>query len=234
MKQLYNTNGLIFWNAEQIRQRRFLADQFAGKIYQQLLTTNLAWQIQEIEAPILTPSHLINSNYTKEDIYSLGSCELILRPETTPGTYTYMKSLLDSHSNIKLPICIWQMGKSFRREQDQVTKNVRLKEFYQQEFQCFYSADSKNNYFDSIVNSIEPIFKQILRTEIRLISSDRLPFYSQKTLDVECNTGDRWLELCSISLRQDFTGKAHISNKDIDILVVEIAIGLDRCLYILS
>ena len=71
---------------------------------------------------------------------------LALRPETTPGSYAYAQHLLNTHSGYKPPLCVWQAGKSFRREQDQVTKNMRLKEFWQQEFQCIYSSDTLNDW----------------------------------------------------------------------------------------
>lgn len=34
-----------------------------------------------------------------------------------------------NHSKTRLPLCVWQAGRSYRREQEQPTKQMRLKEF---------------------------------------------------------------------------------------------------------
>ena len=70
----------------------------------------------------------------------------------------------------------------------------------------------------------------------RLVASDRLPAYSQVTTDVEVDNGDKWMEVCSISRRTDFPQAARFATKgggarEVEILVLEIAIGLDRCVY---
>jgi glycyl-tRNA synthetase len=69
----------------------------------------------------------------------------------------------------------------------------------------------------------------------RLIASNRLPAYSLKTVDVEIKNSDKWMEVCSISLRTDFSEKARFQTKkgvvEKELLVLEIAIGLDRCVY---
>lgn len=68
------------------------------------------------------------------------------------------------------------------------------------------------------------------------MSSDRLPAYSEVTTDIEVNNGDNWMEVCSISRRTDFPQRYRSQAKkgaavDHDVLVLEIAIGLDRCIY---
>ena len=71
----------------------------------------------------------------------------------------------------------------------------------------------------------------------RLVTaSDRLPDYAQVTTDVEVWNQDKWMEVCSISRRTDFPGRAAFKAKsggtaERDILVLEIAIGLDRLVY---
>jgi glycyl-tRNA synthetase len=53
-----------------------------------------------------------------------------------------------------------------------------------------------------------------------------------KTLDVEVYNGDKWMEVCSISLRTDFTApKNEDKVKQVNYLVLEIAMGLDRLVY---
>lgn len=65
----------------------------------------------------------------------------------------------------------------------------------------------------------------------RVVPSDRLPSYSLTTMDAEVDNGDKWMEVCSISKRTDFPAKARFGERTVDILVLEIAIGLDRCVY---
>ena len=69
----------------------------------------------------------------------------------------------------------------------------------------------------------------------RIVESDRLPSYSKQTLDIEVDNGDKWMEVCSVSTRTDFKQKANfITNQTSikkDVLVLELALGLDRCVY---
>jgi len=133
MISLYNTNGLPFWNSKEIRKRNYMKEVFADEIEAMLRAENRAWHFFEIEAPLLMPRELMNANYTNEDIWAQDSPEtpLVLRPETTPSSYAFACHMLNSNQ-ILPPFCVYQSGKSFRREQDQVSKNMRLKEFYQQ------------------------------------------------------------------------------------------------------
>lgn len=161
--------------------------------------------------------------------------QLVLRPETTPSSYVYAQHLLNTHAGVKPPFVIWQTGKSFRREQDQVTKNMRLKEFYQQEFQCIYTADTMNDYHAAVLEPVRKMIGEMIGKPTRIVESDRLPSYSEITMDVEVDNGDKWMEVCSISRRTDFPGKVRFQAKkkivEKDLLVLEISIGLDRCVY---
>lgn len=259
MESLFNVNGLMFWTEREIRLRRQFEEHFAFTMEQILLAENPAWTFIQVEAPILTPRNLLNKNYTPDDIFLVGEAvlydppideDLTLRPETTPGSYTYACHLLNNHTGIKPPFVVWQTGKSFRREQDQVTKNMRLKEFYQQEFQCIYTADTMNDYHAAVLEPVCRMIEEMIGLPTRIVESDRLPSYSEITMDVECNLLElpepcvdmsrfpiesRWMELCSISRRTDFPQKATFQTKkkivEKDLLVLEIAIGLDRCVY---
>lgn len=227
MKHIYNANGLPFFDERQIKLRRFFEEALAIEVKQALLAENGAWSFHQIEAPLLTPIDLINANYTGDDVwFQAGEPKLVLRPETTPGSYAYAYHLLE-HQKIRAPLCVWQAGKSFRREDDQPTKHCRFKEFYQQEFQCIFTSTTKNDYHEKIAPKIEAFVRNTLKLPTRLVPSDRLPSYSLKTLDVEVDNGDKWMEVCSISLRTDFVGP----NPDVKYLVVEIAMGLDRLIY---
>ena len=226
----------MFWSEREIKYRNFIKQTFTDEIEAMLRLENRAWQFFEVEAPLLIPRELINSNYTNEDIWVQENDdeELVLRPETTPSSYAYACHLLNS--NIILPpFCVLQSGKSFRREQDQVTKNMRLKEFYQQEFQCIYASDTLNDYQEKVLEPLRKMFEKIIGKPARIVESDRLPSYSVKTMDIEIDNSDKWMEICSISKRTDFPQKVKFNTKtgplEKEMFVLEIAIGLDRCVY---
>jgi glycyl-tRNA synthetase len=235
MENLYDVNGLVFWTERQVKLRERFRDYFVDTLRDTLRSINGAWQFTGIEAPILTPRPFINKNYTDEDVYAT-SGNLVLRPETTPGTYKFIRTRLDdSNSGVKPPVCVWQIGKSFRQEQDQVTKNVRLKEFYQLEFQCVFTDDTKDDYHERLLEPTAKMIADMVNLPVRITPSDRLPDYSLKTIDVEAWTDDKWLELASLSLRKDFPGTAKFTAKgkviEKNLLVAEVAIGVDRCVH---
>lgn len=216
MLNLYEKNGLIFWNERQIKTRRMLEAFFVDNLRDALRSINKAFEFIQVEAPLLTPSEFINSQYTTDDIFVVD--ELTLRPETTMGSYQYARYLLDSHTKTKLPIVVWQHGKSFRREQDQVTKNMRLKEFYQLEFQCIYGLTTSCNYAETIVPTVHQMISRMLG-DCRVENSDRLPNYAEWTKDIIVEKNN--MEVCSISQRKDFSNAK----------VLEVAIGTDRCVF---
>jgi hypothetical protein len=146
--------------------------------------------------------------------------ELVLRPETTMGSYAYAKHLLNEHNErkVKPPLVVYQHGKSFRREQDQVAKNMRLKEFYQLEFQIIYSSTTKNDYSTSLIPAVRDAISSFIGS-CRVEASDRLPEYAEWTQDVVCELTN--MEVCSISKRLDFDG----------MVVLEVAIGTDRLIF---
>jgi glycyl-tRNA synthetase len=75
----------------------------------------------------------------------------------------------------------------------------------------------------------------VTRLPTRIVPSDRLPAYSEITMDVEVDNGDKWMEVASISRRTDFPGTVSLTGKSgtrqLEVKVLEIAIGLDRCVY---
>lgn len=242
MHTLYDVNGLPFWDETEIRIRSVMADHFRASLESALVGLNPAWRVVQTEAPLLTPKSLLNPNYTGEDVWEQTTDDfgvsLILRPETTPGSYAVVRHLLRSQSGYRLPLCVWQVGKSFRREQDQPSKHVRLKEFYQQEFQCVYASDTANDYHSAILDPVRKMITEMVKLPTRVVPSDRLPHYSKITMDIEVDTGEKWLEVCSISVRTDFPDTVRIPTRqgivEKDVLVLEVAIGLDRCVYAFS
>lgn len=238
METLYNINSLVIWEEKDLRIRRFIEDTLKEEVKTILLSQNQAWKFYQIEAPCLIPLELINPNYTSDDVWIQDSkddsVQLVLKPETTPSSYVYAQHILNTNRCMP-PFVVWQMSKSFRREQDQVLKNMRLKEFYQQEFQCIYSADTLNDYQENVLESIRKMLQDLIAMPTRIVESDRLPAYSLRTMDIEVWNEDKWMEICSISKRTDFPQKARFTVKnnviEKDLVVLEIALGVDRILY---
>lgn len=172
----------------------------------------------QVEAPLLTPNEMVNKNYTADDVFRIN--DLTLRPETTMGSYAAAKQLLSGYNDVKYrpPIVVWQHGKSFRQEQDQPTKFMRLKEFYQLEFQIIYAASTQMDYAANLIPEVSRFISEMIG-KCKIEQSDRLPDYSEQTIDVVCEKNN--MEVCSISKRLDFSPYK----------VLEVAIGTDRCIY---
>lgn len=223
---LYNSNGLVFWSEEEIRIRNMFVEHMVSAVRRSLLSQNQAFKLVQCEAPIMTPYGFVNTAEYREYFSDDPSDPyLIFRPETTMGSYAYAKYILSGYHDpkFKLPICVWQHGKSFRKEQDQPTKFMRLKEFYQLEFQILFAANTSNDYYPRIVKDIKNALSELL-PNCYTEKSDRLPSYSEETTDVifPQTQEDKSMEICSISRRKDYS--AEVKN-------VEVAIGTDRCVH---
>lgn len=219
MDNLYNSNGLVFWTEEEIRTREMIKDHLMAAVKENLKVQNSAFDFIQVEAPLITPSLLINPNYSNDDIYALDMTH-VLRPETTMGSYKALEQLFNPHNprKVRFPVVVWQHGKSFRREQDQPTKFMRLKEFYQLEFQIAYSPSTSNDYSVSLIPAVQKAISQMIGP-CRVEPSDRLPDYSESTTDIVCQLTN--MEVCSISKRKDYPGAK----------ILEVAVGTDRCVY---
>ena len=216
MESIYKQNGLVFWTQDEINMRKTVEAEIVSAVSNCLNSQNKAWVLTQIEASLLTPKNLINPNYTKEDIFVVNE-DLTLRPETTMGSYAYAKDLFDSQK-MKMPFCVWQHGKSFRNEQNTPLTKMRLKEFYQLEFQCIYSLSTKNDYSEKLILKMVEVLQSLIG-DCYLEISDRLPDYSEKTIDIVSKRDD--MEVCSMSIRKDYPNAK----------VFEIAVGSDRCVY---
>ncbi|ARQ10409.1 hypothetical protein NXC12_CH02392 [Rhizobium etli] len=67
----------------------------------------------------------------------------------------------------------------------------------------------------------------LIHQPTRVVPSDRLPAYSEVTMDIEVDNGDNWMEVCSVSRRTDFPQRYRTQPKkgaavDHDVLVLEI------------
>lgn len=227
MINLYNKNWLVARNEKEVRQRSIFVDYIVNELRDGLSYINNWFTFHQCECSQLTPKELINEWYTKDDVFVI-SDELTLRPETTMGSYEYARHILNPHSKpkVKMPVVVRQHWKSFRNEQDKTQSNMRLKEFYQLEFQIIYWITTENDYHTIMVSIIEEILWKLLI--VRSVPSDRLPEYSEKTTDIEVVNNS--MEICSISQRKDFYTLDQRWNKEYH-KVVEIAIGTDRLIY---
>lgn len=217
---LYGMGGLRFWNESEIQLRRQIEDRLALVVKRALLGVNPAWRFFQIDAPVLIPRGCIGAEYSGSDIFVtnhiVSGSELCLRAETTPSSYVFAQKVKG-----KLPICVWQSGKSFRRETSDgaTASKMRYNEFYQLEFQCIYSVGTMADYRGELLNAVLPEVCRYTGNEVRVIPSDRLPAYSESTLDIEVADGSNWREVASCSIRTDYS---------VDTRVCEIAFGLDR------
>ena len=135
-----------------------------------------------------------------------------LRPETTAGTFEAMR-LLHPEEGLKkkLPLCLWQVGLSFRDEANADTmraSKLRLVQFYQMEFQLFCSGGTMAPYLTSALQGLTEAYGGTFAP------ADELPHYSGETLD--WHIGE--LEVAGCSRRTDWPHGP----------VFEVAIGLDR------
>jgi glycyl-tRNA synthetase len=212
----YNVNGLQFWDEKEIEAR----EKFVSKSVAVVKKTMPGIPVIRTEAPILTPDEKIYSGYDRSKMFST-SDNLALRPQTTMGSYSVALELLKKGQ--KPPFVVWQHGKSFRREQKKTKKHMRLKEFYQLEFQIIYDPEEKPTGLEKLVKEIKNEIQKFVG-RCRLVDA-RPPHYAKWTKDVELSKTN--MELASISERNDFPG----NNNGNDLKVLEIAIGTDRVVF---
>ena len=226
----YGIGALRFWNEREILLRDEFTRRLSHLIIGQLKAINPGWNSVRCEGPLITPRAHISSAYDESDVFfcraPLGEDEAVLRPETTPSSYLVAVDYLRS-GKLKAPLIVWQLGKSFRRETNDGASPAKLRfnEFYQLEFQCIYRADSKADYRAAVM---QPLAEELSHCgggiDHRIVPSDRLPAYSERTDDVELTWKKSFKEVCSVSTRTDFS----IPNNSVEFRVLEVAIGMDR------
>jgi len=225
---LYEIESLRFWDEDEIEMREMMTARLASVVKQTLLGVNRAWQFKRVEGPLLTPRSFVSPSYDESDIFvtqvKKADSYLALRPETTVSSYMFARQNFDKK---KLPLCVWQAGKSFRVEKSDgaTAAKLRFNEFYQLEFQCIYSVGTQADYRAALIPFVRKEVSRFLQLDTRVVDSDRLPEYSESTLDIEVPFRDEWKEIASCSIRKDFSE---------DTRVCEIAIGLDRLVEIYS
>lgn len=223
----YEIESLRFYDEREIELREMITSRISSTVKRTLTEVNSAWKVHRVEGPLLTPKIFVSDSYDEDDIFvtqiEKAGSRLVLRPETTVSSYMFARK---KYANSKLPLCVWQVGKSFRVEKSDgaTAAKLRFNEFYQLEFQCIYSVGTKADYRSYLMDAVaEDISMFTGSTATRIVESDRLPAYSESTMDIETEFRGDWKEVASCSIRTDFSE---------DTRVCEIAIGLDRLVEI--
>lgn len=217
-----NIPQLRCWDQHEINHRRLAISKITESVSMSLSDINRAWTFREIDAPTLIPRDIMSEEYTDEDVWSLKAShderEMVMRAETTASTYEFVRTMFPDKA-LRPPACFWQAARSYRREKQARASRLRYFDFYQLEMQCLYSRDTKADYRAKVLPHLEKTLSWLTNANSRVVESDRLPAYSESTLDIEVMHNDSWREVASISLRKDFA--PHILN-------LEVAVGLDR------
>lgn len=231
--------GLRTWRQNELALRRRIRDAIVERVETAARDINRAWTFEEIEAPLMMPLERMSSAYTADDVFMLrdapgGTKDWAMRAETTDGTYCAAVQILRTTS-VKAPLCVWQMGTSFRRELNDGATAARLRfnAFTQLELQMVYYADTAADIAQPIREALAPLVARLTGLETRLVASDRLPSYATETIDIECRLPDvpdsaaedaKWREVASTSRRTDFPTPPGYK----PLKVFEIAFGMDR------
>lgn len=217
---LFKLGGLRFWHEDELELRDAFQARAVSVVKRTLTSMNPAWRFARCEGPILHPRSQISAAYDDNDIFVTndvrGGEHLCLRAETTPSSYAYARWL-----GGKMPLCVWQAGISSRRETNDGASAAKLRfnSFWQLEFQCIYRADTKADYRARLIDAIAHEMQRFTLANVSTVASDRLPSYSESTIDIEAEHNGVMREMASCSIRTDFAD---------DMRVCEIAIGLDR------
>lgn len=215
------SNATVCWNEQEIARRESLIREIPLLLQNTWQALNPAVRMERCETPVLVPADRLKS-HIEAKFELIGPCGQrgYLRPETTAGTFEAMAMRWENDAQLRkrLPFCMWQVGLSFRDEQNAETmraSKLRLVQFYQMEFQLFASADSKAPYLDEALHAL------CLRYggwQVPVDEPAELPHYSSRTIDWYMAGKDGNLEVAGCSQRNDWPHGT----------VFEIAIGLDR------
>lgn len=216
MKALFS-NATVLWTEAEIIHRENLVRAIPQMLMETWQNINRAIRMVRVETPILTPASAIQGHIDEgfELLGPVGKAGTrgYLRPETTAGTLAAFDALYPQHDHRmkQCPICLWQVGLSFRDEAKAETmraSKLRLVQFYQIEFQLFLRAGTMADYIRPALDAL------VARYGGSIVTAGELPHYSVSTLDWHIDG----LEVAGCSLRNDWPPG----------VLVEIAIGLDR------
>lgn len=228
---LYDIGGLRMWRQDDLRLRRRIAEALVDCAQAHLRAANPAWCLEEIEAPTMMPVSAMSGEYTSNEVFMLqdapaGTAQWAMRPETTDGSYRAAAHIMRT-TKIKPPLCVWQMGTSYRRERSDgaTAEKLRFNAFTQLEMQCIYREDTAYDFTASLRTALADEVARLTGRLATTIQSDRLPAYSTSTVDIMCaGLGDSWFEIASTSQRTDFPQVPGYP----PMKVFEIAFGMDR------
>lgn len=219
MKAIF-TNATVQWTEREIEFRENLMRDIVALLKETWQGMNRAVHFRRCEAPILTPachlrSHIAEGFELVQTNLEHAGEPIFLRPETTKGTFEVMADMYpqDKQLQKKLPICLWQYGKSFRNEGKGETmraSNLRLREFYQLEFQLFASKGTGAPYLEAALGALQNQYGGGYEKP----APNDLPHYSNKTIDWVMDG----VEVAGCSVRKDWEPG----------MVFEVAIGMDR------
>lgn len=212
MKQCF-TNATVAWDDLEIARRESLITEIPLLLKRQWKGLNNWVDFHRVETPILTPESHLQSHIDAHFELIKASNRGYLRPETTAGTFEALKLRYPQASSLKkrMPLCLWQVGLSFRDEKNAETmraSKLRLVQFYQMEFQLFCSHDTKAPYLEAAIKALTSLYGG------EAVVPEDLPHYSRKTIDWMMDG----LEVAGLSERTDWEHG----------VVFEVAIGLDR------
>jgi len=180
-----------------------------------IAAVNPAVRFRRVETPILTPAAALQGHLDEGfPVISAGDRGL-LRPETTAGCVAALHAMLplESQRRKAMPLCVWQLGKSFREEANAKTMratHLRLTEFYQLEFELFAAEGTRADYIMEALKALTGRFGG------EIVTPPDLPHYSRRTLDWEIDG----VEVAGCSERTDWP----------EGVVYEVSIGIERLL----
>lgn len=223
--------GLRFWRQSELLLRRQIRDAILDSVRSTLAEINQMWHFEEVETPPMMPMSRMSAAYDRSDVFTLqdppgGTNPYALRAETTDGSYATATQIIRT-TKLNPPLCVWQMGYSFRRElSDGATAaKLRLNAFNQMELQLIHAEDTKAEIAGPLRDALVKTVARMTGMEVRQIPSDRLPPYATETIDLECHLPNgEWREVASTSRRTDFPSIAGTK----PCRVFEIAFGMDR------
>lgn len=227
MKTIWS-NATVRWSEPEIERRDALIREVPALLGAAWRGLNPRVRLERVETPVLTPSeHLQGHIESGFDLLPAGKMQasikncgpLFLRPETTAGTFEAFRQdwPMQNQWPKVLPLCYWQAGKSFRDEKNPDTMRatkLRLREFWQMEFQLFCLPGTKADYIGSALTAL------VARYGGAVQEATELPHYSTRTVDWMMDE----LEVAGCSVRTDFEG----------LEVHEVAIGLDRLVAVMG
>lgn len=224
-------HGFVFYNERDIMARQIITRLITAKLSDALTGLNRAVRFMRVETPIAT-SHTVLLDHLKTGFKPVTAFEgeRFLRPETTGGTYAAFEQMwpVESQRKKQVPLVIWQVGKSFRNEQNRPYAELRFKEFYHLEYQLIASHGSEAPYFEACLDAAMAAIGEVCNAapsaktaagriikEAPVGQAD-LAHYSQRTIDILLGRAET--EVAAISDRTDLPGY----------MVIETSIGLDR------